>query len=66
MLVLTRKPGESLMIGDDIEITVLRVGDGRVRIGIRAPRDVRLFRKEIYPEPSTDPCQPDAPEESDG
>ena len=48
MLVLTRKPKESLMIGDDIEVTVLSVMGERVRIGIQAPREVPVYRKEIY------------------
>jgi carbon storage regulator len=48
MLVLTRRPAESIMIGDDIEISVLGVSGEKVRIGIDAPRDVPVFRKEIY------------------
>ena len=48
MLVLTRKPNESIMIGDDIELSVLAVTGEKVRIGIQAPREVRVFRKEVY------------------
>jgi carbon storage regulator len=48
MLVLTRKPKESIFIGDDIELTVLSVVGDKVRIGIRAPREVPVYRKEIY------------------
>jgi carbon storage regulator len=48
MLVLTRKPKESLIIGDDIEITVLSVMGEKVRIGIQAPREIPVYRKEIY------------------
>jgi carbon storage regulator len=48
MLVLTRKPNQSIMIGDDVELTVLSIIGGKVKIGIDAPRDVRVFRKEIY------------------
>ena len=48
MLVLTRKPNQSIMIGDDIEVTVLSVTSQKVRIGIQAPRSVPVFRKEIY------------------
>lgn len=48
MLVLTRKRNQSIMIGDDIEVSVLGVVGEKVRIGIEAPRDVRIFRKEIY------------------
>jgi carbon storage regulator len=48
MLVLTRKPSQSIIIGDDIEVTVLSTSGGNVRIGIQAPRDIPIFRKEIY------------------
>ena len=48
MLVLTRKRNESIVIGDDIEVTVLSVAGEKVRLGIQAPRDVPVFRKEIY------------------
>jgi carbon storage regulator len=48
MLVLTRKPKESIMIGDQIEISVLSVTGEKVRIGIEAPREVPVFRKEVY------------------
>ncbi len=48
MLVLTRKSNQSIMIGDDIEISVLSVIGEKVRIGIQAPQEVPVFRKEIY------------------
>jgi carbon storage regulator len=48
MLVLTRKGNQSIMIGDDIEVTVLAVMGEKVRIGIDAPRNVPVFRKEVY------------------
>jgi carbon storage regulator len=48
MLVLTRKSNQSIMIGDDIEISVLSIMGEKVRIGIAAPRDVPVFRKEVY------------------
>jgi len=48
MLVLTRKSNQSIMIGDDIEVTVLAIMGEKVRIGIQAPRDVPVFRKEVY------------------
>jgi carbon storage regulator len=48
MLVLTRKGNQSIMIGDDIEVSVLAIMGEKVRIGIQAPRDVPVFRKEVY------------------
>ena len=48
MLVLTRKPSQSIMIGDDIQVSVLSTTGANVRIGIQAPRDIPIFRKEIY------------------
>jgi carbon storage regulator len=48
MLVLTRKSNQSIMIGDDIEVSVLSIMGEKVRIGIQAPRDIPVFRKEVY------------------
>ena len=48
MLVLTRKPGQSIIIGDGIEVQVLSVAGEKVRLGITAPRDVDIFRDEVY------------------
>ena len=48
MLVLTRKPGERLVIGDNIVITVVEVKGDNIRIGIDAPREVKVYRGEIY------------------
>jgi carbon storage regulator len=48
MLVLTRKPDQSIMVGNDIEITILEVRGEQVRLGIRAPRSVTVHRKEVY------------------
>jgi carbon storage regulator len=48
MLVLTRKPGQSIMIGDGIEIQVLSVAGEKVRLGVTAPREVSIFRNEVY------------------
>ena len=50
MLVLSRKTGESIMIGDDIEIIVTRIESDSIRIAIAAPREVSIFRREIYEE----------------
>jgi carbon storage regulator len=48
MLVLTRKTNQSIMIGDDVEVSVLAVSKDKIRLGITAPRDVPVFRKEVY------------------
>ncbi len=48
MLVLTRRPGESIVIGENIVITVIEIKGGQVRIGIDAPREVDVYREEIY------------------
>ncbi|MBV9850799.1 MAG: carbon storage regulator CsrA [Armatimonadetes bacterium] len=48
MLVLTRRLNQSIKIGDDIEITVIEVRGDQVRLGVSAPRDVAVHRKEIY------------------
>ena len=48
MLILTRRIGETLMVGDDVTITVLGVKGNQVRIGVNAPRDVAVHREEIY------------------
>lgn len=50
MLIITRKKGESLMIGDDIEIVISKIDDGSVKLGINAPKSIQILRKELYEE----------------
>lgn len=50
MLVITRKKGESILIGDDIEITVSKIEDGSVKLGIKAPKEMTILRKELFEE----------------
>jgi carbon storage regulator len=64
MLVLTRKLGQSIVIGDEVEVVVLEVRGEQVRIGIRAPKTVTVHRKEIYDQIST-PTPPDGATEPD-
>ena len=66
MLVLTRKTNQSIMIGDDIEISVLAVMGEKVRIGIEAPRSVPVFRKEVYIEIQEDSDDTDDDQDSTG
>jgi carbon storage regulator len=63
LLVLTRKSNQSIMIGDDIEVSVLAVMGEKVRIGISAPREVPVFRKEVYLEIQLDGAEGDRREE---
>lgn len=48
MLVISRKKGESILLGEDIEITVSRIDDGSVKLSISAPKSVTILRKELY------------------
>jgi carbon storage regulator len=48
MLVLTRKTNQSIMIGDEVEVSVLAVSRDKIRLGISAPREIPVFRKEVY------------------
>lgn len=65
MLVLSRKPGERIMIGEDVVVTVVRIGPNNVRIGIDAPRDLNIVREELCSggtspavQPAAEPRQP--------
>jgi carbon storage regulator len=72
MLILTRRVGETVMIGDDVTITVLGVKGNQVRVGINAPKSVAVHREEIYerikreqqPEPQASPDAPDTAEKA--
>jgi len=48
MLVLSRKPGERIHIGDDIVVTIVRIGPNNVRVGIEAPKDLNIVREELF------------------
>lgn len=50
MLILNRKVGESIILDDNIEIKVLEVQDGKIKLGIEAPKEITILRKEIYDE----------------
>jgi carbon storage regulator len=65
VLVLTRKSNQSIMIGDDIEISILSVMGEKVRIGIDAPRSIPVFRKEVYIEIQRDRAAKENPKDVD-
>lgn len=48
MLVLTRKKGQSIIIGDNVEVTIIEVNGDQIRVGIKAPNEVSIYRKEVY------------------
>lgn len=50
LLVITRKKGESILIGDDIEISISKIEDGSVKLAIKAPKEMTILRKELYEE----------------
>ena len=50
MLVVTRKPGEGIKVGDDVEITIVKIDDNSVKVSINAPKEVKILRSELYKE----------------
>jgi carbon storage regulator len=66
VLVLTRKSNQSIMIGDNIEISVLAVMGEKVRIGIEAPRSIPVFRREVYVEIQEEGDDTDDPPDAEG
>jgi carbon storage regulator len=58
MLVLSRKLGEKIVIGENISITVIDIDRGKIRLGIEAPRDIPVYRQELLAAPSTPPAVP--------
>jgi carbon storage regulator len=62
MLILTRRVGETLMVGDEVTVTVLGVKGNQVRIGVNAPQDVAVHREEIYQRIQNENTKQDAEE----
>mgnify|MGYP003326226113 CR=1 FL=1 len=63
MLILTRRVGETLMVGDEVTVTVLGVKGNQVRIGVNAPKDVAVHREEIYQRIQNENAKQDTEEE---
>ena len=59
MLVLTRRVDEAVRIGDNVDVIVVAINGQQVRLGFRAPRDVRIARHELLPEQTEEPTQED-------
>ncbi len=66
MLILTRRVGESLTIGDDVTVTILGVKGNQVRVGVDAPKDVAVHRQEIYERIQADKAKPAAGQTNGG
>lgn len=60
MLILTRRVGETLMVGDDVKVTVLGVKGNQIRIGIEAPKEIAVHRQEIYDRIHSESEDPDS------
>ena len=68
MLVLSRKPGERILIGDSVTVTIVRIGPNTVRLGIEAPRELNIVREELcinIPSENADATADDAPSSAD-
>jgi carbon storage regulator len=65
MLILTRRPQETLVVGDNIKVQVLGVKGGQVRLGVEAPREVPVYREEIWVRIKRDKLKPGEPEPED-
>ena len=65
MLILTRRPQETLVVGDNIKVQVLGVKGGQVRLGVEAPRDVPVYREEIWVRIKRDKLKPGVQEPED-
>ncbi|MDP8048624.1 carbon storage regulator CsrA [Pasteurella atlantica] len=63
MLILTRKSGESLLIGDNVEVTVLSIRGTQVKLGINAPKEVSVHREDVYKQINGEPLKEELPKE---